>query len=72
MLLQRAHPRLAINTLRRLAMIITKHSTQPFTTLQQTLKPPGEIVYESPPEIGLIRCQKSLGGLLRHYDRVAA
>ncbi len=41
-------------------------------TLPAAAGPPDEIVYEFPPEIGLIRCQKSLGGLLRHYYRVAA
>ncbi len=34
--------------------------------------PPDELVFESPPEISRIRCQRSLGGLLRHYYRVAA
>ncbi len=34
--------------------------------------PPDELVHESPQEIDGIRCQRFLGGLLRHYHRVAA
>ncbi|MHC4697859.1 MAG: integrase core domain-containing protein [Planctomycetota bacterium] len=34
--------------------------------------PPEESVSESSPEIGPIRCQRFLGGLLRHYYSVAA
>ncbi len=33
---------------------------------------PDELVHESPQEIDGIRCQRFLGGLLRHYYRVAA
>ena len=34
--------------------------------------PPEELPSDSAPEIGSIRCQRFLGGLLRHYYRVAA
>ena len=34
--------------------------------------PPEESSSNPAPEIGLIRCQRFLGGLLRHYYRAAA
>jgi hypothetical protein len=38
----------------------------------EAARPPEELVSESTPEIGRFRCQRLLGGLLRHYYRVAA
>ncbi len=35
-------------------------------------EPPAECVFESSQEVGSIQCQRFLGGLLRHYYRVAA
>lgn len=34
--------------------------------------PPEEFAYDAPAELGRVRCRRYLGGLLRHYYRVAA